>query len=657
MYLQLNTKFNPFTYDEMVRPLLYYKQAYDAADAAYSNLAAQTEAWKNAANREQSPEAYNTFQRYSMELRNAINDFSNGMTSGTRSALLGLKRRYASDIQPIADASKKRDALAEEQRKMIAANPTMLYQRMAKDMSLDDFIKNPSLDYGQQYSGALLTQQVTNAAANLAKEANESISGKRKLKSLLPFQYEVLQKSGFDRDEVMKAILNAPNADKILTGLVESAISTSGVKNWGDENTIARAYDYARQGLYNAIGASQYQIVTDQYGMQSALEAQKAARERAARAAAAQAQGLPPGGKGFTGLDPGDDYIRLKSESRGASADKKSLWKAKGYFNRDNLSTVKGRRRIYDESILKDLLYQRNHAKTKQERAKFDTAYRNKRFEMNHGGQSITTLLKAYAATPYTQEKASRSLKGYNDWSNNEQNKDQIRNNLLAEWKATASGDDFSLYTFARGAGMSRHAIKDINRKEFAGVNLVNDKYQQGYSNKGIRVPVFSQMVDTKEASDAIINRLYNRVGGGSGKAEGKIYQLSETMNASGKMVGNLSKGLKVSDLYNPDSSYRVTQIQFVPQEPGRIILKLNDGKKYLVEGRALMSETAYKEFVNAIHDYNTKPYAVDRADRLQTAHQILAGSLTAQTVGGEVEYAPENGLPFNTESDYPIGR
>lgn len=54
------------------------------------------------------------FQRYSGDLERAVDDFSHGMTANNRRALLGLRRRYASDIQPIADAHKRRSALAEE---------------------------------------------------------------------------------------------------------------------------------------------------------------------------------------------------------------------------------------------------------------------------------------------------------------------------------------------------------------------------------------------------------------------------------------------------------------------------------------------------------------------------------------------------------------
>lgn len=281
MYLQLNTRFNPFTYDEMVKPLLYYKQAYDATEAAYSDLATRAEQWKAIAESDDSPMAKAMYQNYSNDLSSVVSDFSSGMTASNRSALLDMRRRYSREIQPIEIAFKRRAQLDDEQRKAMASDPTMLYQRRASEMSLDDFIKNPSLDYGQGYSGAMLTKQVAQAASGMAKEARDSAEGRRKLRALLPYQYELIQQNGFSRDAVMKAIMNSPDADKILTGLVDNAIASSGVLDWGDEGTIARAYDYARQGLWSAIGDTRSQVITDSYGMQSALAGEKAAREAA----------------------------------------------------------------------------------------------------------------------------------------------------------------------------------------------------------------------------------------------------------------------------------------------------------------------------------------------------------------------------------------
>lgn len=259
MYLQLNTRFNPFTYDEMVKPLIYYKEAYDKAEAAYDTLAQQTEMWRNIANREKSPEAFAMFQRYSNDLANASSSFSQGMTSQNRRALVGLKRRYASDIQPIATAYARQTALADEQRKAELANPTMLWERRASDMSLDDFIKNPNADYGRSISGAALSAQVAAGASALAKEFQDNPEQMRKLVGGDFFEY--VKKRGFSSEAVLAAIMNSKDASPILTNLVETAMNATGIKGWADEATLNQAYNYARQGLWSAVGQDEAQLV------------------------------------------------------------------------------------------------------------------------------------------------------------------------------------------------------------------------------------------------------------------------------------------------------------------------------------------------------------------------------------------------------------
>lgn len=281
MYLQLDTKFNPFTYDEMVKPLLYYKQAYDQAEAAYSDLATQTEAWKDIANKENSPEAYEMYQRYSSELNNAIDDFSKGMTLQNRRALLGLKKRYASDIQPIANAHKRRSTLAEEQRKAELANPTMLWERKASDMSLDDFISNPDADYGRSTSGAALSAQVAAGAGALAKEFRDNPEKMRKLVG--GDYYEYVKQRGFSSEAVLAAILDNPNASPVLTQLVESSIDSAGLKEWASSATLKQAYNYARQGLWNAVGQDEAQLVQNWRAQENLSHSHAMARQSAAQ--------------------------------------------------------------------------------------------------------------------------------------------------------------------------------------------------------------------------------------------------------------------------------------------------------------------------------------------------------------------------------------
>ena len=107
-----NARFRPFSYDELVKPLVQYKEAYDKAEADYTNLAMQTEAWRDIANQENSPVAYKMYKTYSDDLSRMVDDFSKGMTLSNRGALMGLKRRYASEITPIARASEAFDKAA-----------------------------------------------------------------------------------------------------------------------------------------------------------------------------------------------------------------------------------------------------------------------------------------------------------------------------------------------------------------------------------------------------------------------------------------------------------------------------------------------------------------------------------------------------------------
>ena len=138
-------------------------------------------------------------------------------------------------------------------------------------MSLDDFINNPSLDYGESYSGALLTQQVATKAAAIAKELRDpgenGQRARKNLEKILPYQYRLLEQHGFNSSEVLKAIQQDSKASSILTNLVDSTLESSGMANWADAATMAKARAYANEGLWNAVGQSEYKYVTDQAGL------------------------------------------------------------------------------------------------------------------------------------------------------------------------------------------------------------------------------------------------------------------------------------------------------------------------------------------------------------------------------------------------------
>lgn len=281
MQLVIDSKFRPFSYDELIKPLVQYKETYDKVEADYSNLAAQTEQWKDIANQTQSPEAYAMYSKYANDLNNIVDDFSKGMTLQNRSQLLAMKRRYASDIKPIENAANRRKELADEQRRIDAQDPTRLWQRRASDMSLDEFIHNPSADYGKGISGAALTAQVAAGASALAKEFRDNPEKMRKLVG--GDYYEYIKQRGFSSQAVLAAIMNNPDASPVLTNLVESTMDATGVKDWGSKSTIEQAYNYARQGLWNAVGQDEAQLVNNWRAQENLSNAHAMARQKAAQ--------------------------------------------------------------------------------------------------------------------------------------------------------------------------------------------------------------------------------------------------------------------------------------------------------------------------------------------------------------------------------------
>lgn len=271
MYLQLNTQFNPFTFEEMVKPLLLYKQAYDTTEAQYADLQAQTEQWKQAAENDSSPLVRSMYNDYAQRLNNTLTDFSRGMTASNRAASMGLKKDFAQNIKPIEVAFKRREALEDEQRKARLANDSLVFERNAGDMSLEDFIKNPSASYGDVINGNVLRAASAQAYKNLARRIRE---GDDKLKQIFRFTYEQTKKYGLTEDEILQALKNDPNANEAAMMIRDTIRNTTNINQWGNEAASKKVDAFINEGMWNALGTEQSNIINDNYGMQSALSAQ-----------------------------------------------------------------------------------------------------------------------------------------------------------------------------------------------------------------------------------------------------------------------------------------------------------------------------------------------------------------------------------------------
>ena len=286
--LVANTQFKARNFDDMIRPYVMYTQEYRAQEDAIADLATKADVWAGLANEQTDPVAYAQYTNYANALKDQAAVMADrGLNPSSRQAMLNLKRRYSSEIVPIEQAYTARKAQAEEQRKALLQNPTLMMSRRADTTSLDRYMENPNLGY-ESYSGALLTQQAGQAAAAIAKELRDYGKGK----PLDGFTRTWLQQHGYTAAEVAFAINHPddPRASSVLNTIVNNVIADSGMTNWADNKTLNQAYNYARQGLWQAVGQTQVGTYTDQAAVMAAQEAMQKRAEARAKKDARQRQ-------------------------------------------------------------------------------------------------------------------------------------------------------------------------------------------------------------------------------------------------------------------------------------------------------------------------------------------------------------------------------
>ena len=288
--LVINSQFKPFSYQEMLAPTLMATQAHQELENQYGELATKASVWEEMANEQTDPYAYKMYKTYANDLEEQAGQLAReGLNAASRRDMLNMRARYSKEITPIEQAYTTRQKQAEQQQQALLQDPTLMLSRRAATTSLDDYIRNPQLSY-ESYSGKLITAQAASAASALAKEMQEK---PRKWRSILGNSYyETMMQKGFSSQAVLQAIQDNPNAAPQLTRIVEDAINSSGVRNWGDQATIARAIDYAKQGLWSAVGETQYQTLDNWRAKLAAQEAMqiRAEKRAAARQAAEQRQ-------------------------------------------------------------------------------------------------------------------------------------------------------------------------------------------------------------------------------------------------------------------------------------------------------------------------------------------------------------------------------
>lgn len=227
MNIKFNAKFDPFTYDEMVKPLIYYKDAYDRASEAYSKMIEDSGQWQDAVDPNLSPEAYQMYSNFSNDLDNAVASFSRGMNSQNSRALLGLKRRYSQDIKPIENAKTEMD----KANALRDANPDSIF-KVSRYNSLDSFLNGKTADNSSLSKNAIMkeTAAITQAVMSEALQDPE-------LRKVLGGKYEeFIQHSGGSLEDFKEAIklgmLNDPIIGNKFSEIRQKVAKKYGIQDY-----------------------------------------------------------------------------------------------------------------------------------------------------------------------------------------------------------------------------------------------------------------------------------------------------------------------------------------------------------------------------------------------------------------------------------------
>lgn len=282
--------FQPFTYDELVKPLQQMADAQNTTQDAYDTMSLETEALRQyITDNPDDARAKELYDNYVSRLANLQNNlWGNGYTPQTRRDLSLARSGFANSINPLKEAIQRRQEQSKAYWDYKNKNRDAIMGRDPGTFGLDNYLGNTT--FGQDwyaYSGKDFTNQVGAEAKARASSmlADPEVS---KVPGLVGY-LRMVERDGFTNknvDDAYTAVRAALSGDSsllgeldmgasILAGVLMSNIESTGAQGNVDGNEMIRLLDFGKIGLSQAVGEAKPNTVHD---LQWA-EQQKIARE------------------------------------------------------------------------------------------------------------------------------------------------------------------------------------------------------------------------------------------------------------------------------------------------------------------------------------------------------------------------------------------
>ena len=248
-YITTGSQFTPYTFDELLKPFLLYKEELDKQTKDFEDYGTNAEAIGAFLDSNLDSDIYSTYTNYMDALNSAATDLSKqGLTPESKENLSALKRSFNKDMLPIKAGIEARDKARQQWNELSAKDRTLMTSFNPNTASVSAFM-NGKTPESINVSGNDLMQRAYNIAQVVSKN---NIQDPEFMKVMGGQYYQIKQEYGLDSPEMDAFIRDNVVGVPEIDAMIQEVLSSSNVDKLSAEDQD-RAIKYALEGAFNGM--------------------------------------------------------------------------------------------------------------------------------------------------------------------------------------------------------------------------------------------------------------------------------------------------------------------------------------------------------------------------------------------------------------------
>lgn len=248
-YITTGSQFTPYTFDELLKPFLLYKEELDKQTKDFEDYDTNAEAIGAFLDSNLDSDIYSTYTNYMDALNNAATDLSKqGLTPESKEKLSALKRSFNKDMLPIKAGIEARDKARQQWDELSEKDRTLMTSFNPNTASVSAFM-NGKTPESINVSGNDLMQRAYNIAQVVSKN---NIQDPEFMKVMGGQYYQIKQEYGLDSPEMDAFIRDNVVGVPEIDAMIQEVLSSSNVDKLSAEDQD-RAIKYALEGAFNGM--------------------------------------------------------------------------------------------------------------------------------------------------------------------------------------------------------------------------------------------------------------------------------------------------------------------------------------------------------------------------------------------------------------------